>query len=103
MILHNLCTIRKDDAVDFTSGADEEWQEFFKQYPRDACPSCVRRNTFHCPHISRFRNAQPSRGSSASELRDAIKEALWEDMRSNEEDVNAVVADMAARAAGAEI
>lgn len=99
VILHNLCTIRKDDAVDFRSGADDEWQQFFKEFARDACPSCTRLGVLHCSHSARYRNARAARGSSASEIRDAIKTSLWEDMRTDNEDVEAVMAEMSERAA----
>jgi|TARA_B110000196_G_scaffold309051_2_gene310302 hypothetical protein len=99
VILHNLCTIRKDDALDFTSGADDEWQHFFKEFARDACPSCTRRGVLHCSHTARYRNMRAACGSSAMEIRDAIKTSLWEEMRANNEDVDAVMAELAERAA----
>ena len=79
MILHNLCTIRNDDAVDFKAGADEEWQLFFDTFGQMSCPSCTRKGTFHCPHVSKWANAASdvSEGSSAAEKRDSIKRALW--------------------------
>ena len=97
-ILHNLCTICKDDAVDFTTGADEEWQHFFKEFARDACPSCTKRGVLHCSHTASNRRVRAARGSCASELRDAIKISLWEEMRANENGVQAVMAEMRERA-----
>ena len=41
LILHNLCTVRKDDAVTF-EGADKQWLEFFRRAEASACPSCTR-------------------------------------------------------------
>ena len=82
MILHNLCTIRNDDAVDFKAGADEEWQLFFDTFGQMSCPSCTRKGTFHCPHVSKWANAASdvSEGSSAAEKRDSIKRALWQEV-----------------------
>ena len=80
MILHNICTIRKDNAVDFNSGNDEDWQEFHKTYARHACPSCVRRNALHCVHATKNRAAAPAKGATASTLRDQIKAALWNEL-----------------------
>ena len=80
MILHNMCTICKDDAVDFTTGADDDWHAFFKEYRRDACPMCVRRASLHCPHSAKNRNAPPCKGDSAASLRDAIKVSLWNNL-----------------------
>ena len=79
MVLHNLCTIRNDDAVDFKAGADEEWQLFFDTFGQMSCPSCTRKGTFHCPHVSKWADAASdvSEGSSAAEKRDSIKRALW--------------------------
>ena len=98
MVLHNMLTILKDDAVDFTSGADEEWQQFFKRYRRDACPDCTRANVLHCPHQARFRNACSCSGSGASSLRDSIKESLWEELRNTTTDVDATIADLVSKA-----
>ena len=80
MILHNLCTMRADDAVDFKAGTDEEWAAFFKTYKRAACPSCVRRNAVHCPHIEKYKKAKPVGRASdpANVRREEIKDALFE-------------------------
>jgi hypothetical protein len=80
MILHNACTIHKDDAVDFDVGADEEWQTFFKEFESHRCPSCKARGAAHCPHDTMNRNPGPwpaVRGE-AHEQREQIKRMLWE-------------------------
>ena len=93
MVLHNLCTIRKDDAIDFDSGSDEDWEAFHKEYARHACPSCVRRNALHCVHAARNRCAAPAKGATAAALRDQIKAALWNELVDDD-----VRAQMVARA-----
>ena len=66
---------------------------------RDACPSCTRRGVLHCSHTAQFKSMRAASGSSAAEIRDAIKTSLWEEMRANNEDVAAVMAELAERAA----
>ena len=102
MILHNLCTIRKDDAVDFSTGADEEWLAFFAKYARDACPECKRRNALHCPHIALNRNAKTVSAPGTAAKREAIKQALWADL-SARVDKDLILLEMQARAAAAQI
>ena len=85
-VFHNICVIHKDDIVQFDVGTDAEWQEFFKTFARDACPTCVRLNKPHCPHTAGNRNvACPLRGRP-SEQRDAIKHQLWEALCDEERD-----------------
>ena len=82
MILHNLCTIRNDDAVDFREGADEEWMEFFDKYARMSCPTCTRARTMHCPHVKKWRDSGESIPVSgdARARRDAIKNQMWQEL-----------------------
>lgn len=81
MILYNMCTIRKDGAVDFEEGSDEEWQMFFKKYARHACPSCVRHGIFHCSHsASNRKNPKVVGAKSSVELRTKIQQALWQEL-----------------------
>ena len=105
MILHNMFTILKDDAVDFESGTDDEWEEFFETYARMACPECTRRNKLHCPHVAFNRSAPAAKGGDASAKRDAIKSSLWEKMTARG-DADALFRDLlerrAARAAESE-
>ena len=98
MVLHNLCTIRKDDAVDFKEGADEEWQAFFDTYAREACPSCTRSKAMHCPHIAKWRGAAPAVGATAKAKRDAIRDALWAEAGAD----GSAVAELAAMEARAQ-
>ena len=78
MILHNLCTILKDDAVDFTTGADDEWEAFWKTYRRHACPTCVRNGKLHCMHSARNRAAPAAaKNGGSSAMRDELKDRLW--------------------------
>ena len=86
MILHNLCTIHKDDAVDFSEGTDEEWQELYDTFKQMACPSCKLKGAMHCPHVAKWaHNAiNVTEGASAVEKRESIKRALWEAV--NEDD-----------------
>ena len=79
MVLHNLCTIRKDDAVDFQDGADEEWLEFFDVYARMSCPSCTRRGALHCIHVQKWRDSAESipLSRNATERREEIKQQMW--------------------------
>lgn len=101
LVLHNVCTIHKDNAVDFSSGGDEDWNNFFKQYARDMCPQCVRRNAMHCSHSAKNRMAYPiSAANGTKDLRFALRDQLWkklEDDTSNAADV--ARAEMHARAA----
>lgn len=97
LILHNLCTIRKDDAVEFNAGADEEWQEFFDTYARTACPSCVRRGVLHCSHDTRNRASSAFKAGNMSDLRDKIKARLFRDLEEDNEKGN-VLQEMRKRA-----
>ena len=96
MILHNICTIHKDDAVDFNVGSDAGWQAFFAKYKRDACPSCTRADVAHCPHTAR--NRSYARRASAptgkpSEQRTSVTESLWEALVQGEHDLMPAYAD----------
>ena len=91
MILHNFCTIHtvsKDNAVSHDEGTDEEWAEFFKKFARQACPSCVRRGAMHCPHAARNAKAKavPKGSGGSAALREAIKNALWNDLIDSNDD-----------------
>lgn len=82
MILHNLCTIRKDDAVDFKDGTDAEWLEFFETYASMSCPSCTRKGAMHCPHVQKWKDSGDSipLSQNAAARRDAIKDQMWEQL-----------------------
>ena len=82
MILHNLCTIRKDDAVDFKDGTDAEWLEFFETYASMSCPSCTRKGALHCPHVQKWKDSGDSipLSNNAAARRDAIKDHMWEEL-----------------------
>ena len=86
MILHNVCTIEKDDAVDFDSGSDAGWKAFFNEYKRDRCPSCVRAQLAHCPHNKRNRKCCIPKGTP-SEQRDLLAASLWEALCNGEHDL----------------
>ena len=95
MILHNICTIMKDDAVEFECGACEEWQRFFTTYKRHACPTCTRFNIAHCTHTTRNRNREKQGRSShpvtgtPAEQRATLMADLWASLREGEHDLNA--------------
>lgn len=82
MILHNFLTVLKDDTVDFSTGADEEWDAFFTRFAPTACPSCVKRKSMHCPHAVRYQSEHRCAkiNGSASEQRDTLKTFLWEQL-----------------------
>ena len=82
MIMHNLCTIRKDDAVDFREGSDEEWLEFFDTYESMSCPSCTRKGSMHCPHVPKWLESAETipLGVTALARREAIRDKLWDEM-----------------------
>ena len=86
MILHNLCTIRKDDAVDFCEGTDEEWQELYDNFKQMACPSCKLKRAMHCPHVPKWaaNASNVTEGACAVEKRESLKRSLWEAL--NEDD-----------------
>ena len=79
MVLHNLCTIRRDDAVDFEDGTGAEWAEFFQKFGQMRCPSCARKNVLHCPHVAKWASggSKPQDGSTTLLKREHIKAALW--------------------------
>jgi hypothetical protein len=92
MILHNVCTIHKDDAVEFNSGSDDGWKAFFSTYKRHACPSCVRANIAHCPHVTRNRNKASYRASNRpkgkpSDQRDQMAATLWQELCDGKHDL----------------
>ena len=91
IILHNVCTIHKDDAVAFDVGSDNEWQAFFKAYKRDACPSCTRANMAHCTHMARNRSRERKRAScpkgKPSQQRALLTDRLWDDLCSGKHDL----------------
>ena len=92
---------RKDDAVDFSEGADAEWQEFFNTYQAHACPSCVRRKAMHCPHVAKWKaGAKVAHGGTAAEKRAAIKAALWEEVCNDTSAVEELAAIRARAQAG---
>jgi hypothetical protein len=80
MILHNACTILKDDAVDFDVGNDADWQSFFTEFASHRCPSCKAKNVGHCPHDATNRN--PGQWykvvGEAHGQREQIKNYLWD-------------------------
>jgi hypothetical protein len=85
MVLHNLCTIRKDDTDTFDMGdaAAEEWTDFYKKYRRTACPDCARNQRLDCVHVRKNRKAKKFRGwQDAAVLRNKIKKDLWRKMES---------------------
>lgn len=79
MILHNVCTIHRDDAVTFDVGSDEEWQHFFDKYASHRCPSCKAKGVAHCLHDALNRSTgRPARpGAAVSEQREKMKDMLW--------------------------
>jgi hypothetical protein len=79
MILHNACTIHKDDAVEFDVGSDEEWQTFFTEFGSHRCPSCKAGGKAHCAHDAKNRNPGPWAAvkGAAHEQREQIKRMLW--------------------------
>ena len=79
MILHNLCTIHRDDAVTFDTGNDTEWQQFHKQFSAHMCPCCVRLKKGHCIHIAHNRSVGRTHRvtGTAAEQRDSIRDMLW--------------------------
>ena len=93
MILHNICTILKDDSVEFSVGSDAEWKAFFTKFKRDRCPSCVRGHIAHCSHTTRNRNrasaskTYPHRNKKPSEKRDLIAAELWQALCAGEHDL----------------
>ena len=98
-ILHNACTILADDAVDFSAGADEEWEEFFKNYEGHACPSCIRRNSFHCVHVEKNKSVKPIKLDSkgAKDVRIKIRAQLWNDLHNSGMGENEALAEIEAR------
>ena len=77
MILHNLCTVRKDDP-EFSEGDNDEWVSFFEKFASHRCPSCVRRNAQHCTHSARNRAGTKQAKGAPSVQRDLVKKMLWE-------------------------
>jgi hypothetical protein len=80
MILHNACTVHKDDAVEFDVGSDSEWLTFFEEFASHRCPSCKARHAAHCSHDANNRNPGrwPAVNGAAHEQREKIKRMLWE-------------------------
>ena len=80
LILHNACTIHKDNAVSMDVGNDAEWAEFHKAFASNMCPKCKARKAAHCVHVAQNRSAvrrgDGAKGSS-KEQRDAMKMALY--------------------------
>jgi hypothetical protein len=79
MILHNVCTVHKDD-FDLGDATDADWQAYFDKYARHSCPSCTRKDAMHCPHAQRRRSAQPAKGGDAKAKRDELKAAMMEEV-----------------------
>lgn len=78
MVLHNVCTIHKDDAVQVFDNSDESWQTFFDTYARHACPHCTRRGAAHCRHAAgKGRVGRPTT-ADISAMRDDLRSALWD-------------------------
>ena len=101
LILHNLCTIHKDDAVDFSSGCDEQWLAFFKHYARDACPQCVRRDAMHCSHSARNRSAYTIPAvNGTKDMRYTLRDILWDQLEQDQSaEADEMRANMHTRAA----
>jgi hypothetical protein len=90
MILHNICTMHKGNDIKFDIGSDEEWQEYFKKFARDSCPSCTRANIAHCVHNTRNRerNTGHSISGTPSSQRDQLRDALWKSLCDGEFDLD---------------
>jgi hypothetical protein len=90
MILHNICTMHKGNEITFNIGSDEEWQQYFKKYARDSCPSCTRANLAHCIHTrhNRERHKGGAVSGAPSKQRDELKEALWQSLADGEYNVD---------------
>ena len=82
IILHNYCTVKADNAVDFDVGSSTQWQKFFEKHKRHRCPSCVRAAIGHCLHGYRHRACAraPRMTGTPAVQRDLLKDELWEDM-----------------------
>ena len=82
MILHNACTINKDDACIMETGTDPEWAEFHKLNTKRMCPKCSARKAAHCLHDARNRSVVRcgdwSGGDDLRTVRDAMKTALYD-------------------------
>ena len=99
MILHNLATIRKDDAFEFDNGLEHEWESFYEHYGKEICPTCAAKRTLHCPHILRNKTAPPlQRASTSKEFRTKIMMELWD--RQDEETQAILASDLLERADG---
>jgi len=94
MILHNMCTVRKDDSVtDFDGGTDAEWTAFFEKFAREACPACIRRKAAFCPHVEKHVKKRLVHAKGSCEMRNSIRDQLWADLADDE-----VMSEMYARA-----
>jgi hypothetical protein len=93
LILHNVCTIHKDDAVAFDLSSDDTWKEFFQIYKRNRCPTCTRYNIAHCIHNKRNRDKARSTnlnqpvGTPVAQ-RAHMTESLWESLKAGLHDMH---------------
>ena len=82
-ILHNFCTVHKRDGLSMRSGKSAEWQVFFAQNQAMLCPSCSRRDRWHCPHQAMYRlgtngaSLVARQRKAPSEVREEVRKQLW--------------------------
>jgi len=88
MILHNACTIHRDNAVDFNVGSCTEWQLYFDTYAPAMCPTCRRLKKGHCVHEAK--NRSKGRGAAvtgaAHAQMDKVKDMLWDEVEGRDID-----------------
>lgn len=95
MILHNACTLHRDDAILVDPDADstnEAWLEYFKRYESHRCPDCVFHDRRHCVHDAPNRNMGriAEMKGDAWEMREQLKNLLWCAHMNDVADVGAV-------------
>ena len=92
LILHNICTIHKDDAVEFDVASDDAWAAFFKRFKRNQCPTCVRYKLAHCTHNTHNRDQQRKRNrrpvGAPTNQRTFMTESLWESLKAGLHDMH---------------
>ena len=79
LVLHNMCTILKDNLCTLRQGTDEEWQQYFNLYGKKSCPSCTALMRVDCSHIAINKSTPAIQGcANTIELRNKIKDMLWD-------------------------
>ena len=82
-ILHNFCMVHKRDGLSMRSGKSAEWHVFFAQNQAMICPSCSRRDRWHCPHQAMYRlgtngaSLVARQRKAPSEVREEVRKQLW--------------------------